>query len=166
MSNSREYQFIKKEMGYLPSDHRKAKFYMREVFDNNASTGQAKRLADKEAEAKSKATNSVIDADYSIDNLKRLGATTVYKHVLYVEIKHPGSKDFKTRVATDEDKHVFAQAYKKYEDENEKISTQDKPIREERDNIRPDTIGFCNENSQSGWQSPQINFEYTINTSH
>ena len=166
MSNSREYQFIKKEMGYAPTaDRRKAKFIMRKVIDNNASTGKAKKLADAEAEAKSKATNSLIDADYSIENLKRLGAVQVYKHALYVEIKHPKSKDYKTRLATEEDKVTFANAYKKYEDENEKISTQDQPVREERNSIPSNTIGLSNTNTKSGWSSPEINFNYTISTS-
>ncbi|MFK8013124.1 MAG: hypothetical protein AB8B80_13875 [Marinicellaceae bacterium] len=123
---------ILKSLDVLSNDKRTAEFYYHEVFDNEASTSNAKQKAIIEARNKTKLKNAnkqpedfiIIDPDFSGDNLKRLGAMPVYKKVLYVKIGHYGSKDYKSRIATEQDKADFSQQWNKF---NEQEKRKDRP---------------------------------------
>ena len=58
-------------------------------------------------------------ANFSAENLKRLGAKSIYKDVLYIKITNPDCRDYKSRVATEEDKRIFADAWHNYKMETE-----------------------------------------------
>ena len=109
--NKFEQDEIYKSLGTVSNDRRIAKFYIKAVFDAEKSTGEARRRADAEAQSEAKRTGQIVEANYKRENLKRLGAKNKYKDVLYINIKHSGQTDNKSRIATDEDKLVFKQSY-------------------------------------------------------
>ena len=136
-------------LGVIRPDRRMAEFYASEVIDNNASSGEAKQLATAEAKKIGLATGSIIDPDFSISNLKRLGAKQVMKEVIYIKIQHLGEKDVKSRLVTDEDKITFKQAWEKFNEKRcKEIPAQAGKIREQRNYISDDT-------SRPQYQNPQ-----------
>ena len=154
-------------LGAMSQDTRSAEFYESSVIDNNASTGDAKRQADAEAGAKSLALGSIIDADYSIDNLKRLGAKTVMKNVIYVKIQHRGEKDNKSRLVTEQDKITFSEQWEKFNDKrNKEISIQHREIRKEWNNLPINPVRPQYENKKENWNGGEFSFTFDISPSY
>jgi hypothetical protein len=150
-------------LGAISPDNRTAEFYESSVIDNNASTGEAKRKADAEAGAKSLALGTIIDADYSIDNLKRLGAKTVMKKVIYVKIQHRGEKDNKSRLVTEQDKITFSKQWEQFNAKrNTEISVQPGKIRKKWDNLPVNTIRPKYENTQTNWNGGEFSHTFDI----
>jgi hypothetical protein len=122
-----------KSLGVLSEDLRKGEFYYHQVIDNDASTGEAKRLAVIEAQEKTERYNKLrdpqdykfFDPNFTASNLIRLGAKTVYKDVLYIKISQRGSKDYKSRIATEEDKQTFQTAWELF-NEQEKSNQENR----------------------------------------
>jgi hypothetical protein len=106
---------IKKSLGAISQDKRIAKFYIKAVLDTDATYSKAMELADKEALEK-----GLKEADYKPENLKKFGAENEYKDVLYVNIRHMGSKDNKSVKATDEHKITFVKAWEAFERDHNK----------------------------------------------
>jgi len=135
-----------KSLGALSEDLRKGEFYYHQVIDNDASTGEAKRLAVIEAQEKTERYNKLrdpqdykfFDPNFTASNLIRLGAKTVYKDVLYVKISQRGSKDYKSRKATEEDKQTFKSAWELF-NEQEKNNQENSSQANTRANQRADS---------------------------
>ena len=135
-----------KSLGALSEDLRKGEFYYHQVIDNDASTGEAKRLAVIEAQEKTERYNKLrdphdykfFDPNFTASNLIRLGAKTVYKDVLYIKISQRGSKDYKSRKATEEDKQTFTSAWELF-NEQEKSNQENRSQANTRANQRADS---------------------------
>ena len=162
---------IYKELGLQDNDKHRVRFYMHKVIDTEATMQAAmdeitakaiEKTAERQAHWKKeiaraeqlglptvKLLESLVECevipDYSIDNLKRHGAKSVYKTVPYVEIQKIGNKDFRSYAVTDEHKQRFAKQWAKFEAENE-------DIRERRDTVRTETSGQQNDTPSSNWQ--------------
>ena len=130
-----ENKQILKDLGAISEDTRTAKFYYHSVIDNISSTAQAKEKAMEYAEKKSLRLKAEFDPDFSISNLKRLGAKTIMKDVLYIEIQHRGSKDTKSRIATEQDKLTFNEQWRKFDGHKQEIPLCDRDNKEKRENV-------------------------------
>ncbi len=135
---------IYKSLDVLSDDTRTASFYYHDVFDNDASTRDAKKRAVIQAREEERLYNKglpredhkIIAPDFTPDNLKKLGAVAVYKKVLYVKIQHHGSKEIQSRVATEQDKLTFKQAWSLFDEHIQKETK--KEINQKSTNKRND----------------------------
>jgi hypothetical protein len=127
-----EREQVYKELGVISPDRRIAYFYINSVFDEAASSGEAKRRILKETEdlniERKKRFDAIgdpnavfepIEADFSPRNLKKYGARQKYKDVLMINVRHADQKDNKSRIATEEDKTTFASAWAKFQQEKQ-----------------------------------------------
>jgi len=161
MLRQNEEKQILTELGVISSDTRSAEFYYHKVFDNDASTGKARELAVVQALEKERLINKhrnpdekhIEDPDFSRENLKRLGAEPIYKDVLYIKIGHWGSKDNKSRIATEQDKITFSEQWKQFNEKEKSNQEKSRPETNYTGGQRPSNIG----NIHQGWQTVQPN---------
>ena len=146
------------ELGLLANESYNAEFYMHKALDNEETYGESREKAVEQANAKSLKLGREIEPDFTPENLKKLGAKTVFKNVPYVKITRRGAKDCKSYAATEQHKKQFPEAWAKFEAEN------NEDIRKERDNLRTETSGRVNSSQGGDWQGG-VNYtpsNYTI----
>lgn len=161
---------IEQALGIADNAPLKAEFYNHKVIDSDATFGKAMELAIEDAHKRtqekqipwlnaiesakakglptehlySKLVEAEILPDFSPESLKGFGGKNVYKNVVYVKIKKVGVEDYCSRVATEQHKQHFAEAWAKFEAENDNI-------REERQEVQVGESGQQHNPQGGNW---------------
>lgn len=157
---------VLQSLGAIGRDRRSAEFYESEVIDQKASNGEAKQKATDDAKEMGLKTGHIVDPDFSISNLERLGAKKVMKTVTYVKIQHRGEKDIKSRPVTEQDKITFKTQWDKFNARNKIIPVQPREVREERNYISNDSVRPELESPSQNWNGGEFSVSFDISPTY
>lgn len=152
MLPKQDEKIILAELGLLPNERYKAEFFMHKVFDRDASCGEAEALARIDAQEKSERLGREIMPDLSPENLKRLGAQSVFKYEPWVKIKRMGVKDYISYPVNEQHKLKFPNEWALFEAQNNESKDNQENIREGRDNLRSGEDRPIDSPQGSNWQ--------------